>query len=79
MGTCGNKKRSLGNWGKEEDEERNDTNVNRDLIHQTLKTLGSGIISVIRESGGEVKVTQVNREEKTAGIRLMKTLDSREI
>lgn len=69
----------MGNWGKEEDEERNDTNVNRDLIHQTLKTLGSGIISVIRESGGEVKVTQVNREEKTAGIRLMKTLDSREI
>lgn len=68
----------MGNGGKEEDEERNDTNVNRDLIHQTLKTLGSGTISVIRETGVEVKVTQVNREEKTAGIRLMKTLDSRE-
>ena len=68
----------MGNGGKEEDEERNDTNVNRDLIHQTLKTLGSGTISVIRETGVEVKVTQVNREEKTAGFRLMKTLDSRE-
>lgn len=58
MGANGDKKQNLGNWGKEEDEregeDRNDTNLNKGLMHQTLKKLSSRTVCLIRRSRVEV-------------------------